>query len=252
VSGPQEWVYGIHPVTELIERRPQSIARLYTARTSGGQVAQLLRSARRNRVPVSHISAAVLGRKLPRGVAHQGVAALVSPISYLDPDDLCRSVSEEPNVVLLLADRIVDPGNLGALIRTAAAVGVAGLLLSADETVGVTSSVAKVAAGQAERLPIARESKPARRVETLNRAGFRSVLLDPRGDSDWDRADLTGPLLLVAGGEERGVRPAVLKACQLRVRIPLAPGVESLNVAMATGVLLFEALRQRRSRPGSP
>jgi 23S rRNA (guanosine2251-2'-O)-methyltransferase len=108
-----------------------------------------------------------------------------------------------------------------------------------------------VAAGATEQLAVARDPHPARRVRALREDGFRAVALDPRGEKTWDRADLTGRLVLVAGGEARGPSPAVLAACDISVAIPLAPGVDSLNVGVAVGVLLFEAVRQRRRSGGA-
>jgi len=101
-------------------------------------------------------------------------------------------------------------------------------------------------------LAVAREGSPPKRIDALGKAGFATLVLDAHGDLAWDEVDLTGPTLIVAGGEERGTRPAVAEACSKKVAIPLAAGVDSLNVAVATAVLLFEALRQRRRSGAAP
>jgi 23S rRNA (guanosine2251-2'-O)-methyltransferase len=155
---------------------------------------------------------------------------------------------------VLVIDGVEDPGNLGAVLRSAAAAGVHGILLGRDGTVGVTPVAIKASAGTAGKVPIAREGRLPARLEALAEAGFRVVALDPRGDRPWNRVDLTGPVAIVAGGEGRGLRPGILRKCTDRIAIPLAAGVESLNVSVATGVVLFEVVRQRSGgeKPGEP
>ncbi len=152
--------------------------------------------------------------------------------------------------MLVLLDGIVDPRNLGASIRTCAGAGVGGVLLAGESTVGLTPAAIKTSAGTVERVPVAREPKTGRRLEALKKQGFRAIGLSARGATAWDQIDLTGRIILVAGGESRGLRPGTSRACDALVEIPLEAGVESLNVGVALGVLLFEALRQRRTATG--
>lgn len=243
---PSELIYGVHPVSELLQSRADQVDRIYVARDGGAGLGRLLRAARDAGVPVSHLTREDLGRRLGRRAGHQGVAARVAPVRYADAERICRDAAALAEGTLVLVDRVTDAGNLGAILRTAAGAGAAGVLLSTEGTAGLTPHAAKAAAGALERLPVAREPKPARRIERLAAAGFVSVALDPRGERTWDEIDLRGRLVVLAGGEARGPRPAVAGACAYRVSIPLAPGIESLNVAVSTGVLLFEALRQRR------
>jgi len=249
---PHELVYGIHPVLELLERRPGSAERLFVAREGGGGMGPLLRRAREAGIPVSRLPRELLARKLGRGARHQGVVARVAPIPYVDPTKLCEAAARRVRGTLVLLDRVEDPGNLGAVLRAAAAAGVDGALLAAEGTVGLTPAVAKSSAGAVERIPVARERRLARRIERLRELGFCTVALDGRADLPWDRPDLSGRLAIVAGGEHRGIRPAVAQVCDFRVAIPLERGVESLNVAVAVGVLLFEAVRQRRRLGAGP
>jgi 23S rRNA (guanosine2251-2'-O)-methyltransferase len=243
----QELIYGIHPVTEALDARRRSIERVLVARDRGRGLGRILRMAREAGIPVSHLPAAVLRRKVGAGATHQGVAAVVSPVEYADARDLCRAAAARPDGLLVLLDRVVDPGNLGAAVRTAAAAGAQGLLLAGEGTAGLTPAVAKASAGALERLPVAREARPARRIAWLRERGVRAVALDPAGETPWDRADLGGPLLVVAGGEERGPRTAVVEACNVSVALPMSSDLDSLNVSVALGVLLYEARRQRGS-----
>lgn len=244
---PEELLYGVHPVLEALTTRLRSVERIFVAREgTGGPAGRLLRLARQAGIPVSHVPREVLARRLGRKAVHQGIAAAVAPLPYADPDAVCAAAAAAVDGTLLLLDRVTDPRNLGAILRTAAAAGVSGVLLG-EGSVGLTPAALKTSAGAAGRLPVAREPKPGTRLEALRRNGFRSLALDPRGALPWDRADLTGRLVLVVGGEGPGVRPGLATRAEHRVAIPLAPGVESLNVSVSVGVILFEAVRRRRA-----
>lgn len=241
-----EFVYGLRPVQELLERRLRDVERIFVAREKKAGMGRILRVAREGGIPVTHLPRQLLSRKVGARSTHQGIAAQVAAFPYADPDRLCRAAVEKQDGLLLLLDRVVDPGNLGAILRSAAAAGADGVLLGVEGTAGLSPAVAKASAGAVERIPVAREPRPARRIEALREQGFSALALDPRGDRPWDRADLSGRTLLVVGGEARGPTPGVIRACTGRIAIPLAGGVESLNVAVAASVLLFELVRQRR------
>ena len=239
-------IYGVHPVRELMTRRLQAVERIFVVRGRAGGTGEILRAARRAGIPVTNLSKELLAKKIGARAAHQGIAAQVAPVAYADVDELCCRSARRPDGLLVLVDQVVDAGNLGAILRTCCAAGVDGVILSSEGTAGLAPGVAKASAGAVERLPVAREARPAQLLEKLSKIGFQILALDARGESSWDELDLTGPLVIVAGGEEKGLRPAVRRACGRRVAIPLAKKMDSLNVAVATGVLLFEAVRQRR------
>jgi len=247
-----ELVFGVHPVTELLESRSQEVERVFVVRGRHARLGRLLRAARERGIPVSHLTKDVLVRKVGRQAVHQGVAARVTPLAYTPVERLVAAAEGEPCGTLVLVDRVTDPRNLGAILRTAAAAGVAGVLLASEATVGLNSTVVKTSAGAVAHLPVARESKGARRILELRERGFTAVALDPRGESLWDGEPLQGRIIIVAGGEQAGPSSSVLRVCDRRVSVPLARGVESLNVAVALGVLLFEAVRQRRSGAQRP
>jgi len=241
-----ETLFGLHPVLEAIEAGRRTVDRVLVAREGGGKnLGRLLRAARAAGVPVTYLPKDVLAKKIGARAAHQGVAALVTPIPYADPDEVCDAASKRPAGLLVFLDGIEDPRNLGAIVRTAAAAGVDGILLGTEDTVGITPAVAKTAAGALERVPIAREARPGRRIGALKALGFRVVALDPRGPVGWAAPDYRKPTVLVAGGEGRGLRRGLLDVADDRIALPLAPGTESLNVSVAVGAVLYEAVRQR-------
>jgi len=247
---PSEVVYGANPVLELLQVRLREVERVLVAKERRAGVGPVLRLARAAGIPVSHLDRSVLARMVGRNAAHQGIAAVVSPVPYADAAELYARAEAESGLLVLL-DGVTDPGNLGAVVRTAAAVGAVGLLVSGEGTVGLTPAVAKASAGALEHLPVAREASPPKKLLELRDRGFQAVALDGRAEQRWTEADLTGATILVAGGEGRGLRPGVHRACGTSVALPLGSGVESLNVSVALGVLLYEAVRQRQeAKPG--
>ena len=244
---PLELIYGVHPVLEALASGRRTIDRILVAR--GGQaqaLGRVLRAARDADVPISHLPREILARKAGAKAVHQGVAAVVSPVPYARASDLVRAVAADPLGLLVVLDGVEDPRNLGAVIRSAAAAGCGGVLLGTEGSVGLTPVAVKASAGTLERIPVARDSRIPARLREVADAGATVLGLDARGDRRWDEPDLTGPVVVVAGGEGRGLRRGILDACRHRVSIPLAAGVESLNVSVAVAVVLFEAVRQRR------
>ena len=241
-----EVLFGLHAVVEALEAGKRTIDRVLVSRESGGHnLGRLLRAARAAGVPVTHLPKEVLARKTGSRAVHQGVAALVAPVAYADVDHVCAEAGLAAAGLLVVVDGIEDPRNLGAVIRTAAAAGAHGVLLGTEETVGITPAVAKTAAGALERIPIAREPKLGRRLLSLKSRGFRVVALDPRSERLWDAESYRGRIVVVAGGEARGLRRGLLEAADARVALPLAGGIESLNVSVAVGAVLSEVVRQR-------
>jgi 23S rRNA (guanosine2251-2'-O)-methyltransferase len=241
-----EVLFGLHAVVEALEAGKRTIDRVLVSRESGGHnLGRLLRAARAAGVPVTHLPREILARKAGTRAVHQGVAALVAPVAYADVEGVCSAAALEKEGLLVVLDGIEDPRNLGAVIRTAAAAGAHGVLLGTEETVGITPAVAKTAAGALDRIPIAREPKLGRRLLGLKSSNFKIVALDPRSDRRWDAESYRGRVVLVAGGEARGLRRGLLEVADSRVALPLSRGVESLNVSVAVGAVLYEVVRQR-------
>lgn len=243
-----EILFGLHPVLEAVEAGRRTIDRVLVAREGGGRnLGRLLRAAREAGIPVTYLPREVLAKKAGARAVHQGVAALVAPVAYADADDMCEAAARASDGLLVVLDGIEDPRNLGAIVRTAAAAGAHGVLLGVDDTVGITPGTAKTAAGALERIPVARDPKLRRRLEQLKSRGFRVAALDAKGATPWDSVSYAGRTVVVAGGEGKGLRRGLLDVADARVALPLARGVESLNVSVAVGALLYEVVRQRRS-----
>lgn len=238
-------LYGIHAVEQaLAAGRP--LERLVVARPAPrGRVQKLVDAARAASVPVRFVPRAELER-LAGSPDHQGVAALAGTRRYADLEDLLAG-ARSPALFLLL-DGVEDPRNLGALLRTAYCAGVDGVVLPERRAAGITPAAEKVSAGASQHLAVARVTNLGRAVERLKEAGCWLVGLDERAPKLFTEVDYTSPLGLVLGGEGKGLHEQVRAKCDFVVSIPTAGSIRSLNVSVAAGVVLYEALRQRRLR----
>jgi 23S rRNA (guanosine2251-2'-O)-methyltransferase len=240
-------VYGMHPVRALLMRRPADVIRLTIGQDrDDARQRELLRLARENGLTVAMAPVADLDR-LSGGAAHQGVVAEVRASTALNENGLLDLLvaSASPALVLVL-DGVTDPHNLGACLRTADAAGVVAVVAPRDRAVGLTPAVRKVAAGAAETVPFAQVTNIARSLRDLKAAGLWIVGTAADADRELHAADLTGPLAIVMGSEGKGLRRLTRDSCDFCIRLPMLGAVESLNVSVATGIVLFEALRQRR------
>jgi 23S rRNA (guanosine2251-2'-O)-methyltransferase len=182
---------------------------------------------------------------------HQGAVAEVTPFRYVELDDLiahARTQGEQPLVLCL--DQVTDPHNLGAIARVADAAGATGLLVPEHRSARVTGAAVKASAGALEHVLVARCTNLAREIRRVKDASVWAYAATERGTADWTDVDLAGGALLVLGAEGPGIRPNVLDACDVQVRIPMSGSVASLNVATVSAVLAFEAVRQRRAADG--
>jgi 23S rRNA (guanosine2251-2'-O)-methyltransferase len=241
-------VYGVHPVTEALEADPPKIDRIYVSRESGSRTGRVCRLARERGVPVSHVDRETLKRRAGAGAAHQGVAAVLAAAPYSRVADVLAAGRAAGDRALLVAvEGVDDPRNLGAILRSAVAAGAAGALLATERTVGLTPAAVKTSAGAALRLPVARDPRLPETLRALGSGGWIVAALVAHGGTPPEQLPGGRPTLLLAGGEERGPRAGVLAASPFRVTIPLEGGAESLNVAVALGVVLFDILRRRRA-----
>ena len=170
-------------------------------------------------------------------------------VPSLDEDDLMAIVREQPVPFILILDCVQDPHNLGAILRTADAAGVHAVVAPKDKAVGITETVRRVSVGAADHVPFAQVTNLSRTMERLKEAGLWFVGTSDRATKTVYEQDLKGPLALVLGAEEKGMRRLTEENCDFLVSIPMAGKVECLNVSVATGVCLFEAVRQRRAAP---
>jgi len=244
-----EVIFGRHPVLEALKAE-QAIEKVLIARgvKPTGVVAGILSAARAQGVPVQFVPRRALDARADGN--HQGVMALVGAYRYADLDDLL-AVSQQRNepACLLALDAIQDVHNLGALLRTAEAVGAHGVIIPEHRAVGVTAAVRKASAGAIEHIQVARVTNLARALTTLKERGLWIVGLEEVAEAqEYHRADLTMPLVLVVGSEGRGLSRLVRETCDVLIRLPMRGQVSSLNAAVAGSVALYEVWRQRAAR----
>ncbi len=244
-------LYGRHPVLEALKdgsRQFEEIAVLEVGRGRG--IDEIIQRARTLGIKLTFRSRDAL-TALAGTSHHQGVVARASSRPYVEVEDILavvRSRSEAP--FLLALDQVQDPQNLGSLVRSAEAAGVHGVIVLRRHAVGLTGAVAKASAGALERLAVARVGNLSDTLRGLQGQGLWVVGAVPHGGAPLWQTDLTGPLVLVLGGEGRGLRPLVAKQCDRLVTIPMRGRVGSLNTAVAGAVCLFEAVRQQAKKAG--
>jgi 23S rRNA (guanosine2251-2'-O)-methyltransferase len=205
---------------------------------------QLLRDAKASGVLVEEVTWARLGQ-ISGGAVHQGIVLQPAAADTLDLPTLiegCRGLGEAP--LLIAVDGLTDPQNLGAIVRSAEALGAHGMVLPQRRNAGLTGTVAKVAAGALEHLPVARVVNLNRSLDALKQEGYRVIGLAEQGTVSLEEADLEGPLVLVTGSEGDGLSMLTRRSCDQLVRIPLRGATPSLNAAVATALLLYEVARR--------
>jgi 23S rRNA (guanosine2251-2'-O)-methyltransferase len=214
----------------------------------GGRLEEIVRLAKRNGVPVRFEDRIRLDQMAGTS-EHQGVLAMVAAKATFALEDLlARPVSQDAPGLLVLLDGIEDPQNLGAIIRTALAVGAAGVVIPERRAAGLGDAAARASAGAVAHLPVARVTNVPRAMEALKSAGYWLVGLDERAERRYTDVDLTGSVALVLGGEGKGLHQLVRERCDFLVSIPSRGPVPSLNVSVAAGIALFEVLRQRSAK----
>ncbi|MBP7149443.1 MAG: 23S rRNA (guanosine(2251)-2'-O)-methyltransferase RlmB [Acidobacteria bacterium] len=227
-----------------LEQHPRRVERVLLARDQRDHRARLVVAlAREAGVPFQQVPRAALDR-LAGELAHQGIAARLAGADLLEQDELIERLPTD--AIALALDGVEDPRNVGAILRSAAGLGAHGVFLPVHRSAGLSPAAMKTAAGGLDVVPVARAGNLNRLIELLADRGLTPVALDVRGAcAPWD-APLAGPVLLIAGSEEKGVRASVLERCRVRVAIPTAAAIGSLNVSVAVGIVLAEAMRQRK------
>lgn len=236
-------IYGINPVLEAL--RAGRVKQLRVGDRAGERVRELLALASAQHVKVTRVTPEVLARDA-RGGVHQGVVADVDDIAQFSVEDLVRGASGVPLLVVL--DGIEDPHNLGAILRTADAAGVDGIVIQSRRSAALDGAAAKSSAGAVSHVRIAEVVNIARAIEELKELGVWSVGLAGEATTAYDEIDFTASTALVVGAEGSGLRRLVRERCDFLAAIPMLGHVESLNVSVAAGVTLFEAVRQRRAK----
>lgn len=251
MSSDDVLVIGRNPVLEALRHRPTEIEKVYIQQGGHGSVIQEIRStADAADVPVQHVPSQRIDQ-LARSGNHQGVVARTAPLAYRDFDEMLAEIAPQYDDVqarkplLLMIDQVTDPHNFGALLRTAAAAGVAGVIVPSQHMAPLNPTTIKASAGTAGRIPVARVRSLSNSIDQLKERGYWIVGLTGEGDTtvwemDWDR-----PIVLVLGSEGEGMRPSTERKCDFLVSIPMPGSVESLNVSVAGGISMFAAIRKK-------
>ena len=236
-------ICGINPVLEALNAGTRHFERLLVAKgLRNKRISEAIHKATRLAVPLRFETRETLDR-IAGEVPHQGIIAVVSAKPALSLESLLTAVKDPALLVVL--DGVEDPRNLGAILRTAEAAGVDGVLLPERHSAGLSETVGRASAGALEHVKVARVVNLVQALEALKARGVWVVGFDAAGKERWDAVDLKRPVALVLGGEGRGMRRLVREHCDHLVSIPLFGHMESLNVSVAAGVALYEAVRQR-------
>lgn len=233
-----DWIWGWHAVEAALANPARGSAiRLLATADRARQLESRFGKLKALEVSDAHH----IGNVLPKGAVHQGVALRPGELPDIDVADF----EAKPGAVLLMLDQVTDPQNVGAILRSAAAFGVAGVILQDRHAPKLAGALAKAAAGAVERTPVAHVVNLSRALDALADAGWRSVGLAGEGDVALAEAMDGGPIVLVMGSEGEGLRRLVAERCDQLARIPMPGGFESLNVSAAAAIALYEAVRPR-------
>lgn len=242
---PEDVLIGRNAVIEAL-RSDRGINKILLAEGDrAGSVKEILSLARERGIVVQSVNRSKL-EALAGGLRHQGVLAYVSPVAYAELEDILKRAAEkEEPPFLLLLDELEDPHNLGALLRTADAAGVHGVLIPKRRSVPLNATVAKTSAGAVEYVPVARIGNISQTLRELKQKGMWVAGADMDGEQTYYEADLTGPLVLVVGSEGHGMSRLTREQCDFVVRMPMAGRINSLNASVAGSILMYEVMRQR-------
>ena len=245
VELPEDMVAGRNAVMEALKGR-RSVNKLMIANGSTeGSMKEIIAVAKEKGINIQYWDRSKLD-SIARGIRHQGVLAQVAPVQYAELEDILQVAKDrnEPPFIVLL-DELEDPHNLGAILRTADAAGVHGVLIPKHRSCPLSATVAKTSAGAVEHVPVARVGNLVQTIKKLKQEGLWVAAADMDGKDYYD-TDLTGPLLLIIGSEGQGVGRLVKEQCDFVVRIPMVGKINSLNASVAGSILMYEAMKQRR------
>lgn len=246
----EDQIEGRNPVLEAL-RAASPINKIYIKRGDRhGSLKRILQEARDQKIPVREIDGKGF-EEMAKTKGHQGIIATIAPRDYSTVEDILQyaeSRKEDPFVIVI--NELTDPQNLGSILRTADGLGVHGVIIPLHRSCGITPAVSKVSAGASEYIKVARVTNIAQTLEKLKERGLWVMGADADG-KDYYSVDLTGPIALVIGGEDRGLGKLVKERCDLLVRIPMRGKISSLNAAVAAAILGYDVLRQRFNKNGS-
>ncbi|KAB3533606.1 23S rRNA (guanosine(2251)-2'-O)-methyltransferase RlmB [Alkaliphilus pronyensis] len=238
-------IVGRNPIIEAI-KAGREIDKLFIAKgAEEGSIKKLVAMAKDKKIPLQYVERPKLNQ-LAGGDTHQGVVAQVAAYEYSHLEAIIQAAKEgDRQPFLLILDEIMDPHNLGSIMRTADAVGVDGIIIPKRRSVGLTAVVAKTSAGAIEYVPVAKVSNIAQTIDKLKNEGIWVAGADMDGEKHHYQQDLKGPIALVIGSEGKGISRLIKEKCDYLVKVPMMGKIASLNASVAAGVLMYEVFRQR-------
>ena len=241
-----EMIFGVRAVIEAIEAGKE-IDKILVKRDIQSDLSKELFAALKDRfIPVQRVPVEKLNRITRKN--HQGVVAFIAAVTYQKSEDLVPTLFEEGKVPLfVMLDGVTDVRNFGAIARTCECAAVDSIIIPATNSVSVNADAVKTSAGALHKLPVCRERSLTDTLRFLKESGFRLIAATEKGDYDYGMADYKGPLCIIMGAEDKGVSYENLALCDEWVKIPMLGSIESLNVSVAAGILIYEAVKQRMS-----
>jgi 23S rRNA (guanosine2251-2'-O)-methyltransferase len=241
----QEWLYGIHALESVMEREPERLIEMWVLKgREDARLNKVVNEARRFGIAIQFCNRKTLDDKV-QGEQHQGLVARAKPGKQFDEKDLADIIEKSAVPLLLILDGVTDPHNLGACLRTADAAGVDAVVVPKDNSASLTAIVRKVACGAAEVIPLVQVTNLSRTLKDIQKQGVWVIGTAGEAQQTLYQTKLTGPTALVMGAEGKGMRRLTRENCDELVKLPMSGSVSSLNVSVATGVCLYEMVRQR-------
>ena len=239
-----QYIYGIHAVLEAIEAG-KDIDKIFLSKTLNDETArEISDKARQLHVPVQRVPVQKIDRITRRN--HQGVLAMMAAVTYYRVEDLVPQLFDEgENPFIVVLDGVTDVRNFGAVARTCECAGVSAIVIPDRESVSVNADAVKTSAGALNYLPVCREHNLVNAIKLLRDSGFKIVGTSDKQQLPYTQADYTGPVAIVLGAEDKGISPDIMKLCDTQVLIPEFGHINSLNVSVAGGIMIYEVVRQR-------
>ena len=239
-----QYIYGIHAVLEALDAG-KDIDKILMSKTLNDETAkEISERARQLRIPVQRVPVQKIDRITRRN--HQGVLALMAAVTYYRVEDLVPQLFDEgENPFIVVLDGVTDVRNFGAVARTCDCAGVSAIVIPDRESVSVNADAVKTSAGALNYLPVCREHNLVSAIKLLRDSGFKIVGTSDKNATPYTDADYTGPVAIVLGAEDKGISPEIMKLCDTRVLIPEFGHINSLNVSVAGGIMIYEVVRQR-------
>lgn len=234
------YLYGRHPVSAAILNKDRQITALYATPENASEIKTLCLQAHRNPSSIKILERREIDKLLPADAVHQGFVAQVKELDNYSLEDICQMAQKKEKCHILILDQVTDPQNIGAIIRSCVAFDTLALIVQDKNSPSESGAMAKASAGMIEHLPLVRVTNLSRAIESLKKVGFWVIGMDGYAQTTIDKIDKSGKTAIIMGSEGKGMRRLVEEACDSTVRLPISEKVESLNVATAAAITLYE------------